>query len=549
MSSTLLPDPSELEGVTPVPVAADPGGLAAGLAEGVTGPDRVTRQLVSGTSALGLGVLIERGSGFAANILAARLGGAATFGAYSLAITTANNIATYAAAGIGSTSARFSGKYRHGTAGYNTLAGVLAIVSVLSAAAAALGLWLGARPIALLLHKESLSGLLHWAALSAAGIVLLECARGFFVGQRRLAALVLLSVVVGAGMVSLLPLAAHHHSPVRMIVSQGAITLAAVLVCLLLARPLGLFAPPGQGPAERPRFAPMLREVWGFGFVQLASLVGANLAGWWLTTLVARGDTTLVQMGFFGIASQLRNIVGLTPSLLTEGSFAVMADPEGEHTRTPQHVLGITTFMASATAMVLASIGILLAPWLLRLLYTAAYRDAAVTVAVALALAVMHMGNAPASARLSIVSIRVSGIINSLWAVFVVGAGTLLMLRGGSAARAMTIYLAAHTLSSAMVLLVLARRDSLPRGMASTFWLATGTTALLAGLAYVRAGHPVQAFSLTLGMTLITLIAGALLFAIGRAHAWLPTRAAMKRLGSYVVSVIRSRRQRSQHGV
>ena len=107
------------------------------------------------------------------------------------------------------------------------------------------------------------------------------------------------------------------------------------------------------------------------------------------------------------------------------------------------------------------------------MLYTSAYSQASLTVAVALALAVMHMGNAPASARLSIVSIRASAVINTLWAVFVATAGTVLMFHGGSAGLAMTIYLAAHTISSFLVLLVLARRDSLPQGMALTFALAT----------------------------------------------------------------------------
>ena len=66
--------------------------------------------LLSGTSALGAGVVVERGCGFIANVLAARFGGASTFGTYSLAIATANNISTYAAGGIGSTAIRFSGK-------------------------------------------------------------------------------------------------------------------------------------------------------------------------------------------------------------------------------------------------------------------------------------------------------------------------------------------------------------------------------------------------------------------------------------------------------
>src|SRR5205085_6613434 len=134
------------------------------------------------------------------------------FGAYALGISTANNISTYAAGGIGSTAVRFSGKYSYGSAGYATLARALAIVSMVSAAIAMIALWVGAAPIAHLLHKESLTSMLRWASVSAGGIILLECARGFFVGQRRLPALLLLSVLVGVGMVTLLPLTAAMHN-------------------------------------------------------------------------------------------------------------------------------------------------------------------------------------------------------------------------------------------------------------------------------------------------------------------------------------------------
>ena len=555
MNSALLPDPSKLEGVAPVPVflpgtettsaaAVVPAWESAGS---TTSPrvGEVTRHLLGGTSALGLGVVIERGSGFAANILAARFGGAATFGAYSLAITTANNIATYAAAGIGATAARFSGKYQYGTSAYGTLARVLGIVSVLSALVAAAGLWLGAVPLSHLLGQPRLTSLLRWAALSAAGIVLLECARGFFVGQRRLLALVVLSVCVGAGMLSLVPLAAASHSPIRMIASQGGITLGAVVVCFLLAGPLGLRAK--STPEPREPFRPMLREVWGFGFVQLAGLVGTNMAGWWLTTLVARGDTTLVQMGFFGIASQLRNIVGLAPGLLTEGSYAVMADPKGEHQRTPEYVLGLTTFASSGFALLLAGAGILLAPLLLRFFYTRAYSNAAVTVAVALALAVMHMGNAPAAARLSIVSIRTSGVINTVWAIFVAVAGTALMLHGGSAAMAMAIYLAAHTLSSTLVLAMLAHRNALPRGLSLCYGVATGTAVLLAGLARVRANSHIPATALSLTMVLLLAVALVGMALIGRRHGWMPRRTAVLHVLRYAAVVVRRRLGRSSH--
>lgn len=536
MSSTLFPDPSEVEEAAPVPVVI-PALATSDLENPVVeakAPSQAMRHLVSGTSALGVSVVLERGAGFLANTLALRLGGLATFGAYSFAISTANNIATYAAAGIGATAARFSGKYQHGTAEYSTFARALGVVSIVSALVAAMGLWWGATAVAHLLGQPRLTGLLHWAALSAAGIVLLECARGFFVGQRRIAALVLLSLLVGTGMLTLLPLAARQHNPMRMIISQGALTVAAVVVCLLLARPLRLLAPPSaKAPGE---FRAMLREVWGFGLVQLAGLVGSNLAGWWLITLVARADSSMVQMGLFGIASQLRNLVGLAPSLLTEGSYAVMADPAGEEDKTPQHILGLTSFVSSLTGMTLASLGILLAPWLLRLIYKLSYGTASVTVAIGLTLAVMHMGNAPAAARLSIVSIRASGVINTLWAIFVAGAGTLLMLHGGSATMAMSVYLLAHTLSSILVLSVLASKAGLPRGLPSTFAVATGSTGALAGLAALRATRPQATALLTGGMVLVMVVALVTLLALGRRYHWLPSRAAIRGLGRSVAS-------------
>ena len=547
MSVALFPDPSELEEAAPVPAGKPElaGPVANRLAPGTPASSQAMRQLVSGTSALGLSVILERGAGFLANTLALRFGGLATFGAYSFAISTANNIATYAAAGIGATAARFSGKYQHGTPEYGTFARVLSVVSILSAFVAAVGLWLGATPVARLLGQPHLTGLLHWAALSAAGIVLLECARGFFVGQRRIAALVLLSTVVGAGMLTVLPLAALRHSPIRMIISQGALTVAAVVICLLLARPLSLRAP--RGEEQSGNFQSMLREVWSFGLVQLAGLVGSNLAGWWLITLVARADTSMVQMGLFGIASQLRNLVGLAPGLLTEGSYAVMADPAGEEAKTPQHILGFTSFVSCLTGMSLASVGIVLAPWLLRLIYKLSSGTASVTVAIGLTLAVMHMGNAPAAARLSIVSIRASGVINTLWAIFVASAGTLLMLHGGSAAMALTVYLLAHTLSSVLVLAVLARKASLPRGMPSTFVVAAGSTGVLAGFAALRATRPEETLVLTFGMLLVMVGALATLLALGRTYRWLPSRAAMRGLVASLLSAAKAVGRRRAH--
>ncbi len=488
----------------------------------------VTRHLVGGTSALGISVAVERGVGLLANILAARLGGKAVFGAYSFAIGTANQISMYAAGGIGATATRFSGKYPRESAGYYTLRRALIIVSLVSAALAAVGLWLGAAPIAHLVGKTSMTGLLRWAAISSVGIILLECARGFFVGQRHLGALLVLSLLVGLGMVTLLPTMAHRGDPRAMLVVQGLVAMAAVACCVALGRKLGL----GRQPVGvlAPPLGPMLREVWTFGGIQLGSLIASNISGWWLTAVVARNDTTLVQISFLTIANQLRNLVALAPALLTEGSYAVMADPRHEESQTPQRVMALCSYASLAVSLLLALGGMTIVPWLLALLYGKAYAGAGTTIALALATAVAHMGNAPAAARLTIVSLRSTAVINTIWAVFVAAAATLLLVRGGSAPEAMGVYYVGHVVSATLVLLVLRHRDNLPAGMIPLFGMAMLAAALASGLALLRGASAQLLWPTTGGMLAIVFAAFGALWFMGKRHDWLPSREAVRSL-------------------
>ena len=514
--------------------------LAGGTAQPLSG--EVARHVVGGTSALGISVAVERGVGLLANILAARLGGKGVFGAYSFAMSTANQISMYAAGGIGATATRFSGKYPRESAGYPTLRRVLMIVSLVSAALAALGLWLGAAPIAHLVGKASMTGLLRWAALSSVGIILLECARGFFVGQRHLLALLTLSLLVGLGMVTLLPAMAHRHDPRAMLVVQGAVAIAAVLVCLLFGRKLGLRLSPGHVPAMP--LGPMLREVWAFGGIQLGSLVASNISGWWLTAVVARNDATLVQVSFLTIANQLRNLVALAPALLTEGSYAVMADPRHEATQTPGRVMALCSYASIAISLMLALLGMTVVPWLLTLLYGHSYAGAATTIALALATAVAHMGNAPAAARLTIVSLRATAVINTIWAVCVAGAATLLLVRGGSAWQAMGVYFLAHVLSALLVLLTLQRKDNLPKGLFSLTLLANSAVAVGSSLAMLRSSAPSATAIATASMLALCLgVFGALWF-VGKRNDLLPPPAAFAGLWRRVQGMLPGRLRR-----
>ncbi len=357
-----------------------------------------------------------------------------------------------------------------------------------------------------------------------------------------MSAILLLSLLVGVGMLVLLPLGAHMHNPVRMIIFQGCIAIAAVLVCVLFSQPLRLRAGGTSGTPALP-LAPMLREVWTFGGIQLSGVIGSNLAGWWLTTLVARSDASLVQMSFFAIASQWRNLAGLAPGLLTEGSYAVMARGHDEAPAAPHRVFALCSFASSAVASILAAVGILLVPWMLRLLYGQTYRAADTTVAIALAVAVVHMGNAPAAARLSIVSIRSTGVINTVWAAFVAAAATLLLFRHGSAWQAMAIYFAAHVLSALLVLLTLRAKDHVPPGVWGLFLVSTCGSALLAWLAVWRELLPERAFALTGMMFTVVLALSGGLALLGRHFHWLPSAASLNQL----TCKLRLRLRRPQH--
>ena len=434
----------------------------------------VTRNILSGTSTLALAVLVERGATFAANIMAARFAGASVFGTYSVGISTANNISTYAAGGIGATATRFSGKYPFESGNYGTFSKVLGLVSLVSAFVAATVLIAGAPLFAHVLHKDSLTPLLRWAAIPAVGMLILECARGLFVGQRRLAALALLSVIVGTGMLLLLTGSALRKDATAMIAAHGLVTLTAVLLCCLLAKPLNLI-PRNHRPGVR--FATMLREVWGFGFIQLSGLLSANLAGWWITALVARGDTTLAEVGFFAVASQFRNLTGILPALLTEGSYAAIATPDEKETGSPQRVMALCTFASTAVAFVLACCTIVLAPWALHLMYGQRYSAASIATSIGVSVAVLQMGNNPPSARVSVVSIRSIAGINAIWALLTALGGTLLMSHYGGAAGAMLVFFVAHVATGLLTFRVLARKDRLPAGLVPLFLLTTCSVA------------------------------------------------------------------------
>ena len=137
------------------------------------------------------------------------------------------------------------------------------------------------------------------------------------------------------------------------------------------------------------------------------------------------------------------------------------------------------------------------------------------------------MSNAPASARLTIVDIRAAGVINTIWAAFVGVTATLFLLHRSGAWQGMAILLAAHLLSGALVLQTLQRKDRVPTGMQTAYYLGSVGSALLAAMALLRVAAPRHAALLTACMCAAATAQIGWLAYLGKRHHWLPSRTAL----------------------
>ena len=492
------------------------------------------QKLLAGTSALGAATLIERGMSFLASLMAARLGGASVFGAYSLALTTANNIAAYTGSGIGNTATRFAGAHDQHSPEYGPIARALLMVTGTSALLASLLMLAASGPLAkYVLHNPGVQSLLACSALSAAAVISLECARGFLLGQRKHTALLLLSVLAGAGLLAVLP-AASFWGAQPMVLGHGIVVIGAVLICVLLAGPLGLKPTSAVDPKQA--FAPVVRQVWGFGMVQLGSLLSMNIAGWWMTSLIARADTSMAQIGFFAVSHQIRNMVALAPSMLTQSSYALMVDGAHSH-RDTGRVVTLCTATANFIALLMAGSGIVVLPWALLIVYGKAYLPAVLPTALALATAVAHMGAAPVLARLTVLDVRRAGVVNVLWAALVALAATK-FISGGGAIEGAAIYLGAHLVSGWLAVFAL-RPGHIPSGVIPIIAVSQVSACALVALAFARAAEPNQQVLLTGGMAGVLALSVGLFAMFARHYRWLPQEFSLNALLSMIRGIRR----------
>ncbi|MDQ1469935.1 MAG: hypothetical protein QOJ99_1415, partial [Bryobacterales bacterium] len=217
----------------------------------------------------------------------------------------------------------------------------------------------------------------------------------------------------------------------------------------------------------------------------------------------------------------------LGPGLLTQSSYGMLAGKEGDPT--PGHAVTLCTFGAAVSSIGLAGLAILVLPWALPVVFGQSYRAGVLAGSLGLATAIVHMSAAPTAARLTIVSLRLTGVINAVWAVLVFLLAPLLIPRGGAVA-ATGIYLVSHMLSAVLVFVALARIEGLPQGLGA-FALVTGiSTAGLALLALLRQLHPEWALSLGTGIFLLIAVSLGAQVLIGFKNRWLPGAVLMRGL-------------------
>ncbi len=483
-------------------------------------PPSLAGSLVAGVFSVGGALAVERAAGFVANLLAARLAGTAVFGAYSISLNTANNIASYAGAGIGNTATRFIADYPEGSRGRQQVVRTVLLFATLSAALAALLLWVTAAPLAnSVLKNPALVAPLKVAAISAAAFVALECCRGVFIGTREFAPFLFLSGLVGIGSLIAIPAMARFGATHMIAGQAAAVLLATVVSALLILRRQGIKNKTTGEKADRVSLA----RVWRFGLVQLGGVVGLNAAGWWTATLVARGDSSLLQIAFYTVATQWRNMCGLLPNMVQQGNFAFFTDHGSAHFGGATRVVSVSAIFSSALGILCSGFVIVPIPFILRHFWGQSYAAAELPAAFAVATVIVHLGISPASSRLTVISLRWTAIINAIWSVVVVVAGTVLIPKGGATAATATLF-GAHALSAVLVLFALWRLSALPEGLTKVAALNIVLAVLIGGLAWSRAMHPEHSLLLNSLLLATPIVGTMLLVRLGQSIGALPRR-------------------------
>ena len=176
---------------------------------------------------------------------------------------------------------------------------------------------------------------------------------------------------------------------------------------------------------------------------------------------------------------------GMIPLLISQSAFAHLTDRGGEAYGGPNRVAVGSTFAATLLSLIVATVATPIAPHLIPAIYGASFSGATLAVTLGIATSIVHMSGGPASSRLTIVSMRLTTVINGLWSIFIFGMGALL-LSGGSAVVALSIFLAAHLFAAMLVVAALFRAHRENRDLLIMSLPGIGGAMAFAALGWLR---------------------------------------------------------------
>jgi O-antigen/teichoic acid export membrane protein len=510
--------------------AANIAGAAAPLA--AAEPLAIRSVFMKGSVLLGAGSAGQRLLSFIAITLAARTGGPAILGAYSLALSTSSLVTSYSGMGIGVTASRFVGQFARDTAGYRKTMRILLAMFAIATVAAVAALLIAAEPFArLVLGEGSLATLVRFSALTALVMLAYEFVNGLLVGAFSFHSALWLGLVSGTIMVLVLGVAARAGAPAMLVAHAfafGCGVLVAVVTAWRLIKPL---------PITASSVSPNTTELILFGASQALATVAIAVASWWVTVQITRHDISLHQMGYYMVGNQLKAIAAAGPNLIAQMMFPMLTRLQGAQDRQGRMIAGSTTLCVGGG--VLVGGGILVFLPLIVSVFGATY-SAAISISVfMIAMSVLQVGGVPTAQYLATIDLRAITIINVVWAASLAALATLLVPRYGLAGAGIA-WVIAQIVSQLLVLVTLRMRRQLPRTVTSIWFIGASFIGALAWLALKRPEAPGLIFAL---QSALLLMAIAVFWKHSINHAYLsPPSGGIAGIAPYVRRVIATMR-------
>jgi hypothetical protein len=202
--------------------------------------------------------------------------------------------------------------------------------------------------------------------------------------------------------------------------------------------------------------------------------------------------------------------------LISQTGYSLLTEEGGQDYGGPRRVTVVCTLSATVVALLVCGFAAAAAPWIVSTMYGKGFAAAEMAATVAIATALLHMSAAPAAARLTVVSLKATGIINGIWTAVVIGLGSFIIPSGGAAEGTLAFF-AAHLLSAVLVAGVLLRMGAAPRSLGLVSAPGAAGAVLLTVLGWARWHDPAHKLTLSVAILLSALVLVAASLAIARA--------------------------------